>query len=808
MAKILSFFGFLLLTSFTLFSQYSELSGTINKDDGTCDYSLKQFQVIQQGTKDSVLWSKSDTICEFRFSIGLMPGKYILRVRNLDAEKAETDFEIKIGGELFQLGNLILKSKTSELDGVTITGVPKKFIQTDAEKTIVTVEGNPVLEVSSVYDAILKIPGIIPYPGGGFAIGGQFGSVYFDGVPSSLSTSDMENLLKSLPANSVKKIEVITNPGASYDANFSGAIIDIISQGRVNKWFSGTVTFNSGFNHNQKFTPSFMLSGKGKKYTWQVQSGYTSYERNNVSNSERNYRYFDTTTILKSERSEKNLDQNVFFRPSFTYKTSKNSFLQLNFGASLFLNKQTGNSTSEASTPLLTAFDREGKGKAYDVGVKYRVFLDTLKRKMEVGVFYNYFDNTSYRNLEQQQGDTSFSLLKNKTKSNRLTSRIDFEVPFQNVKMQWNIGAKWTYFSTLSDGAYRLNDSVRLSMDETQFSYQLPFLYDEQNLAAYTELKKQVGKKFSATLGLRVEDFSLKGVVLDQTLLKRDYLNLFPSIHTLWRVIPDVMNFTASYSRKIGLPNYSQFDPNVSGYYDAYTQSTGNSALKPNFFHRSNAKITIFDYLQLSVDYTLSNSINLSEVTADSNSFVINQTFRTYENVSSWSYFFSLPVPFGFFVKGVKFFQEPIDVDAVSFVYLYAENNKTYIPGYEYVNGNKSQWTFGAYSQFILPKKIRLNVEYNYTGKGMFQLSETSKPVHDLELVLSREFKDDKWRVALTLQDVINSNRYYTQVSYNPLLISSYYKQDTRIFWIKVSHSFGRYERPSLKEDAIPQVGN
>ena len=379
------------------------------------------------------------------------------------------------------------------------------------------------------------------------------------------------------------------------------------------------------------------------------------------------------------------------------------------------------------------------------------------------------------------------------------------ELPFPKWKLQLNAGVKWAYSSVLSTGAYRLNDSLRLSLDETDFEYQLPFLYGEQNLAAYTEVKKQLGKRFSMTAGLRAEDFSLKGSVNDLTLLQRSYFNLFPSVHTLWKVVPDVMNFTASYSRKIGLPGYSQFNPNIVGYYDAFTQSTGNSELKPNFFHRSNAKITVFDYLQLSVDYTLSNSINLGEVTADSNSFVINQTYRGYENVSSWSYFFSLPVPFGFFVKGVKFFREPIDIDAVSFVYLYAENNKTYIPGYNYVNGNRSQWTFGAYSQFILPKKIRLNVEYNYTGKGVFQFSETTKPIHDLEVVLSREFKDDKWRVALTLQDVLNSNRSYMQTSYNPLLITSYFKQDTRIFWVKVSHSFGRYERPSIKESGIPQ---
>ena len=401
---------FFLFSGFSIsFGQLSAVSGSISKADSSCDFSLKQFQVLQKkGVSDSLVWTRQDTLCNFHFSLELKPGAYFLRIKNLDGEKAELAFEIKTTGETIELGNIIPGGRASELEGVTITGVPKRFIQIDAEKTIVTVEGNPILEVSSVYDAILKLPGVLPYPGGGFAMGGQMASVYFDGIPSPLSTSDLENLLKSLPATSVHKIELISNPGASYDASFSGAIIDIISQGRVSKWLSGTVTLNTGFNRNQKYVPSFMLSGKGKKYTWQLQTGYVSYKRNNTSRSERHYRYFDTTTVLASDRREFSRDQNVYFRPTFTYKFNQNSFLQLNVGSSFFLNDQDGNSSSAASVPLQTFFKLQVKGKSIDLGAKYRIFLDTLKRKLEIGVYYNYLDYTSSRLVEQQQGATTF----------------------------------------------------------------------------------------------------------------------------------------------------------------------------------------------------------------------------------------------------------------------------------------------------------------------------------------------------------------------------------------------------------------
>ncbi|MGV3632347.1 MAG: TonB-dependent receptor domain-containing protein [Bacteroidota bacterium] len=801
---------------FTLFfllfhgnAQTVQLSIQVSNPSSECDTDLKLFQVYQKNAAaDSLVWSAQDSLCHITRELDFPAGKYLLKVRSLESGEGEAAFEIPPEGGEIKPDTIRLGNKASELEGVTITGVPKKFIQVDAEKTSITVEGNPILEVSSVYDAILKIPGIIPYPGGGFAMGGQMAGVYFDGIPSPLSATDLENLLKSLPATSVQKIELIYNPGASYDASFSGAIIDIISQGRVSKWISGTVTLNAGFNRNQKYAPSVLLSGKGKKYSWQVQTGCSRYGRDYASKGERYYRYFDTATVLSSDRREFSNDRNIYLRPSFTYRFNKKSFLQLNLGGTVFLNDGDGNSgsASASAVPLQSYFVREGKGKAMNAGIKYRLFLDTLMRKMEIGVNYNRYVYDNARLVEQQQEETTYSLLKSLTQSERMTARSDFEFPFAKWKFQLNTGLKWSYSGVLSEGAYRLNDSIGLGLDAEVFNFQLPFRYEEENMAAYTELKKQFGKKFSVTAGLRAEDYRLQGKVEELTLISRNYFNLFPSVHTLYRITPDIV-FTASYARKINLPSYSQFDPNVSGYYDSYTQSTGNSQLKPNFVHRSNARLTIFDYMQLSVDYSLSNSINLSEITADSNSYVINQTYKTYENVQTWSCFFSLPLPFGIFKQGLKFFQQAIDVDAISFMYLYANNNKTYIPGYDYVNGNKSLWTFGTYSQVILPWKIRLNVDYNFTARGMYQLSETTRPIHDLELVLSREFKDDKWRVALTLQDVFNSNASYGQTSYNPLLITSYYKQDTRSFWIKISHSFGRYERPSIKESGIP-AGN
>ena len=422
---------------------------------------------------------------------------------------------------------------------------------------------------------------------------------------------------------------------------------------------------------------------------------------------------------------------------------------------------------------------------------------------MEISSNYTNSNYENKRTVEQRNSISSYSLIKSTSKSQRLMNRLDLELPFADKKTQINLGAKITNFTATNNGAYRFNDTIQQDWENTIFSSSIPFVYSEQNLAFYSEYKRRIKKSIAVTLGLRAEDFSFKGKVNENTLISRNFFNFYPSIHTLYRISPD-MNLMINYSRKINLPNYGMYDPNLTGYYDSYTQNSGNRNLDPNFLHRSQAKLSIFEYCQLSLTHTFSNSINLSDVSVDSSTFALNYTYKTYNNVQSFSGFFSLPVPFGLFSQGLDFFRNPINVDEISFMYLYTNCNKTTIPGYNYINKNKALWSFGVYSQFILPFKIRLNIEYNFTAKGTDLISQFTQNIHDLEAVVSREFNQNKWRVSASFQDILNKNRTVYSTIYTPLITRSYTKWDTQIVWLKIAYSFGKYERPSLKEEAIP----
>ncbi|WP_430403912.1 TonB-dependent receptor domain-containing protein [Fluviicola sp.] len=805
----------ILLCSMELFAQSQWINFSFVSKDFPCEDVSKELTISTfLSGKDSTIFKQQFSECSRLIEIPKIAGTYSFTVKTQLYQPILLSFEIRANtADTVQLGELVLKETVSVLDEVTVTGIQRRFIQVDADKTTITVKDNPVLTVSSIYDAVLKIPGVVPYPGGGFAISGQIASVYFEGIPSSLSTDDLVNLLKSLPATSVETIEIISNPGASYDANVTGAIINIVSLGKVTKWLSGTFTLNYGLNQNNKLSPSLVMSGRRSRWNWQFQAGYSYNERSNLTTANKTYTSFNPVASLISERKEQTVSQYYYFKPSVNVRLTKRSNLILNYNGSYSDNIYNGNSTT-SSQEITPAVDLQTKYWSRNIGqnnefiVKYRNEFDTLHRVLNITAFYSTYWNNSRRNNTQREfASEDFSVLNYRLKIQKFYFRADAEIPFEKIKFYLNTGIKYQNLNTNNIGSYNLQNTSEDIFANPFYTSSIDFKYREDNLAAYVELKKRLGKKVSIGAGVRAENFSLTRSSNITVSAQNNYFNFFPSFNAIYRISSDI-NLIGTYSRKIGIPNFSQFDPNNSGYYDTYNSSTGNTQLKPNFYDNAELKFTVFDYLQLSVDYTHSGSLNLSEIVVQPNSLQSVQTFKTYNNVNTVSYFMSLPVPFGIFKKGLKFFDEPVEIDKISFMYLYGEFTKTQISGYNYLERNKGIWTAGVYSQFILPWKIRMNVDYYISAKGNYQIYQFIKNRSALEVVFSREFYDKKLKTSLSFEDIFNTDQSTTRLAFQNLNMDSYSKNDTRIIWFKVSYSFGRYEKPESDAGGPPEKPN
>ena len=802
-----------LICSISIFGQSQKLTFTLTSIDEECSTLKKEIQIFSTlNGKDSLIFSDTFSVCLFELEIKRVFGNYRLNIRTKKYETTDLKFEIKPEStDYINLNSIELKKKTNNLDEVTISGIKRSFIKTEADKTTITVKDNAILTTSSVYDAIIKIPGIVPYPSGGFSVYGKNATIYFEGVPGNLSGDDLINLLKSLPATSIEKIEIISNPGASYDANISGAIINIISLSKINKWISGTLTMNYGLNQNNKLLPSLVISGKNNKISWQFQTGYSYFERSTHQKTSKYFITFNPIAILGTETKEQNISGLYYLKPSINYKINNHSNFILNYNTSFNDVKNQGVNTTSSqeinpTIDLVNNYKLSSKNVNNGLVLKYRNTFDSLKRVLDVTASYSDYTQDQLTKSSQNENTISdYSLLKYNLNLKNLYVKADLEVPFEKKKLYLQIGVKYRKLFAKSNGRYNLQNQSDIIFQNLNYLSTLDFDYIEDNLAGYIEMKKEI-EKLSVGAGVRVENFTLNRKSSISQTKSNNYLNLFPSANAIYRFNQD-MNLIGSYSRKIAVPTYHEFDPNNSGYYDNYNSTTGNLLLKPNFYDNMEVKFSIFDYLQLSVNYSHSQTLNLDIFTTQPNSLQSIHTFKTYQNVNSLTYFFSIPIPFGVFKKGLQFFNEPIDIDKINYMYLYTERTKTSISNYHPLNSNKPTWNYGVYSQFILPKEIRLNIDFWVGTKGTFQIYDITKQQSSLEFVFTKDFMNKKIKSSLSFQDVLNQSQFSSQISYENLNLRFYNKNDTRIIWFKLAYSFGQFDKTNENESPLDAIG-
>ncbi|WP_395633359.1 TonB-dependent receptor plug domain-containing protein, partial [Flavobacterium sp.] len=180
----------------------------------------------------------------------------------------------------------------NELKEVTLYGNKKQYLKVESDKTTISVRENPMLNSGSSLEAVKKIPGVITSPTGTITLNSRGVTIYIDGAPSTLSGNDLQNYLSTLPANAIEKVELIYNPGASFDADASGSIINIVTSTKRKKGLNASVNMNYNFNQYQKPSPQILLNGKVKELSWQTMIGYNYIDSENNSSNDQIFTSF------------------------------------------------------------------------------------------------------------------------------------------------------------------------------------------------------------------------------------------------------------------------------------------------------------------------------------------------------------------------------------------------------------------------------------------------------------------------------------------------------------------------------------
>ncbi len=192
---------------------------------------------------------------------------------------------LETGTNEVDLGTLYTADATNELGVVEIVA-QKPLVRADIDKIEYNIQDDPDSQSNSILEMLRKVPLVTVDGEDNIQVNGSSSfKVHVNGKPNTMMSDNPTEVLKSMPANSIKHIEVITNPGAKYDAEGVGGILNIVTMGGGFEGYTVTFTGNAnntgggsslyGTVQKGKFTMSgnysFNLNSRPRTYSYEEQ---------------------------------------------------------------------------------------------------------------------------------------------------------------------------------------------------------------------------------------------------------------------------------------------------------------------------------------------------------------------------------------------------------------------------------------------------------------------------------------------------------------------------------------------------------
>jgi len=495
------------------------------------------------------------------------------------------------------LKTISLVKKETVMSGITITAKPK-IIENKIDKIVFNAEQDLTSQGGVATDILKKVPQVSVDVDGNVELAGS-SSIRFliDGKPSSAFGNSITDVLQSIPASQIKSIEVVTNPGAKYDAQGLGGIINIILKKNTAKGINGNLSLNAG---TRLENGSFNFNARNKNFGMNAYvSGNTRLHSTTPGVYDRISNNSDTTELLHQQGSSAFIRHGVESGVGFdwTYRT-RNSFSgsvnYSNFGHSgtgiIYQSQRTLDGTGGLISEI-DVFNNTGSSHHFhnvDANINYKRTFDKEDRELDIAVNTSLGNNSGSNNNNQYllpaDSLTYGTYNSNPGKENETEIKLDYTEPLAK-KIILGLGEKYSLYdiNSTSDVSSFLPVQKSFSFDSS-LSNQLH--YHQKVFAFYTELSFPVGDWFDAKIGGRYERTDINSYYSNaqQQLNTPGYNTFVPSIFFL-RKLGDDATLKLSYSKRIERPDYGDLNPFINTS-DPKNISSGNPYLKPEIGNR------------------------------------------------------------------------------------------------------------------------------------------------------------------------------------------------------------------------------
>jgi hypothetical protein len=730
-----------------------------------------------------------------RFTVNKF-SKYIIRISSVGFEASEEPVSITNSSAEYSFK---LKRKTTSLTGVTVTA-KKPLIKQEDDKTIVDAE---VLANSSTnaYEVLEKTPGTIVDQDGNVYLNSMTpATVYINGREMKLSSEDLASLLKSLPAASVSKIEILRNPSAKYDAASSGGIVNIVlkkgvklgSNGSVNAgYFQGVyATETVGFNINKS-------SGKINSYLSYQFTNRKNYEELNSD------RFIKTDSSLLAQRAYTTYPAiNNYISAgidiAFTKKLNINYDLRIapNNNKSHALN---GINIVKTSTQALTGINQSGidsrNNSIYmgnELSSTYKI--DSIGSEWTVDLEYNYhrnnntqlYSNYSYLPVKPTvQGDGA-------NKNNKNIFVVESELVLKMPRI-FNVetGFKITNSNSRNSADYFTDTAGNgRQVDKYQTN---TFKYRETIGAFYLQIAKTFWG-FTLKPGLRLETTNINGrqLIPKDTNLSIKRTDVFPYVylrHNLFKLFGTQLVGNAIFRKSIRRPYYEVLNP-YPKYVDQYLFDVGNPRLKPQFTSNYEVNVTFDNFPVLALGLNRTKDI-FSNVTYQDDLTKI--AYRTYDNLGkSKEFYFRI---LGGIPPGGKYF-----------FYIGAQHNFIEYDGFyqnQPLSYKRGSWMFFMYQELKATKTLTVNMQGFMRTKALQNFYELNT-FGGLFVSVNKSMLKKKINIIFSVNDALRTNHVSFSLNQGNVSAKGSRVNDTRRFGITLRYNFGLNKPKEDKEFGAP----
>lgn len=573
----------------------NRVNGTITDSTSHQPLEYATITLFEKGSNKPVTGAVTDK--KGNFSIKeIKDGLYTI-VFEFIGYKSVTLKEVHLNksNPLLEVKNISLLQQKGTLQAVTIVA-QNKLIENKIDKMVFNAEKDLTSQSGVATDVLKKIPQVSVDVDGNVQLAGSSGVRFLiNGKPSTAFGSSIADALQSIPANQIKSVEVITNPGAKYDAQGLGGIINIILKNNTAKGYNGNLSLTAGTRNENG---SFNLNARNKNF------GVNAF----VSGNKR----LTSTTHSSSDRGTSDSTSNntlhqegigMFERHGFqagtgfdwTYKklsSLSGSVSYNNFGYSgngltnqgIYANKN-GN-----VPPIFSVLNANNiyKFNNIDAGLNYKRKFAKEDQELELSVNTSFGNNqnTSANQQSLLPQDSLFYGRKssNPGKTNETELKIDYTQPLKKDVLL-GVGTKATYYNINSTSSV-LGYQPNLQNFQPDPSLSNNLKYNQKVYAFYSELSFPVAKLFQVKIGERYERTEIASYYSNaQHQVKVPGYNTFVPSVFLSKKLGEKQTIKLSYSKRIERPNYEDLNPFVNTN-DPKNLSAGNPNLQPEIGQR------------------------------------------------------------------------------------------------------------------------------------------------------------------------------------------------------------------------------